>query len=83
MENVQRHQEKKKLFTLQKTNMELKNAGLEDDFAFQRGDLQVPAVSFMESNLPYPPASQILGGNLPTPPFTPAWLVEDSPEDMS
>ena len=28
-----------------KTNMEPKNGGLEDDFPFQTGDFQVPAVS--------------------------------------
>ena len=30
--------------------MEPKNEGLEDDFPFQRGDFQVPAISFLWSN---------------------------------
>ena len=30
------------LNTLWKTNVEAKNGGLDDDFPFQRGDLQVP-----------------------------------------
>ena len=29
-----------------KINMETKNRGLEDDFPFQTGDFQVPAVNF-------------------------------------
>ena len=38
--------QKKKTFTLPKTNMEPKNGGLEDDFPFQMGDFQVSMLVF-------------------------------------
>ena len=43
---VSRGSNKTGMFTPPKLNIEPENEGLEDDFPFQRGDFQVPAVSF-------------------------------------
>ena len=57
-----------------KINMEPKNGGLEDDFPFQTGDFQVPAINFPGSR--FSPKKTFMKHKHLTHgfPFTPYWI---------